>query len=91
VGFRRLSKNAQQALIAAAVLDNPVSAAGLAEGTRLKGRALEETLDELEWRRWLTSDARGYTFVARIVRDVVERDMVTEGQKRRIRDAKSHS
>ena len=44
-------------------------------------------LDELEWQRWLTAEPRGYTFVARIVRDVVDRDMVTPGQRQRIKDA----
>jgi hypothetical protein len=44
-------------------------------------------LDELEWQRWLAADARGYTFVARIARSVVDRDMVTGGQRERIRAA----
>jgi DNA-binding GntR family transcriptional regulator len=55
------------------------------------GRAVElpladvrRALDELEWQRWITSDARGYAFVARIVRDIVGRDMLTAGQRRRI-------
>jgi hypothetical protein len=30
------------------------------------------------------AEPRGYSFVARIVRRVVERDMVTEGQRRRV-------
>jgi hypothetical protein len=47
----------------------------------------EETalaLDELEWHRWLVSEPRGYSFVARLVRRVVERDLVTEGQRHRV-------
>jgi hypothetical protein len=44
-------------------------------------------LDELEWNRWLVAEPRGYSFVARIVRQVVERDIVTTGQRRRVLDA----
>jgi len=47
------------------------------------GRAL----DELEWHRWLLAEPRGYSFVARIVRQVLERDMLTPGQRRRILEA----
>src|SRR2546425_328312 len=47
-------------------------------------RGLDAALDELEWQRWLAAEPRGYALVARIVRDVVERDMVTEGQRQRI-------
>jgi hypothetical protein len=49
--------------------------------------ALAQALDELEWRRWLAAERRGYAFVAPIVRDVVDRDMVVEGERQRIRDA----
>ena len=86
VGFRRLGGSAQNALAAAASLDNPTTAERLGRGAGLDGEALDAALDELEWQRWLTADARGYSFVARIVRDVVGRDMVTEGQKQRIFD-----
>jgi len=41
-------------------------------------------LDELEWQGWLAAEPRGYVFVARIVRDVIDRDMVTPGQRQRI-------
>jgi hypothetical protein len=41
-------------------------------------------LDELEWHRWLVAEPRGYSFVARLVRRVVERDMLTPGQRRRV-------
>jgi hypothetical protein len=41
-------------------------------------------LDELEWHRWLVAEPRGYSFVARIVRRVVERDMLTPGQRQRV-------
>ena len=38
-------------------------------------------------REWLVAEPRGYSFVARIVHQVVERDMVTVGQRRRVLDA----
>ena len=84
VGFRCLSRAAQQALVATAVLGEPVSAKKIGVATSLAGDALHAALDELEWRRWLVAEARGYAFVARIVRDVVARDMVTEGERQRI-------
>lgn len=87
VGFGRLTGQAQQVLAAAAVLDEPVGAASLGRATGLEGRRLDAALDELEWQRWLCADARGYAFIARIVREVVARDMLTDGQRRRIRDA----
>ncbi|MBI1967990.1 MAG: hypothetical protein HYS40_08375, partial [Gemmatimonadetes bacterium] len=55
----------------------------------LSAVAVAAALDELEWQRWLTADPRGYAFVARIVRDVVARDMVTGGQRQRMLDAAS--
>lgn len=33
---------------------------------------------------WLAADARGHSFLARIIHDVTARDMLTAGQKRRI-------
>jgi len=89
VGFSCLSPSAAGALKAAAVLGESerIPAARIGQGARLEGAALDAALDELEWRSWLTADARGYSFVARIVRDVVERDMVTEGERHRILSA----
>ena len=87
VGFRCLTKPAQQALIAAAVLGERVAAARIGRAAELKKDVLHAALDELEWRRWLVAEPRGYSFVARIVRDVVARDMVTEGQRQRILSA----
>jgi DNA-binding SARP family transcriptional activator len=84
VGFRCLTRAAQQALIAAAVLGDRVAAQQIGPAAGLEGEALHAALDELEWRRWLVAEPRGYVFVARIVRDVVARDMVTEGQRQRI-------
>jgi hypothetical protein len=71
-------------LIAAAILGERVTAKRIACATDLEGDALHAALDELEWCSWLVAESRGYTFVARIVRDVVARDMVTEGERQRI-------
>jgi DNA-binding SARP family transcriptional activator len=90
VGFGRLSQNARKVLAVASVLADRLTVQSLASGSGLSGAALEAALDELEWQRWLAADARGYTFVARIVRDVVARDMVTPGQRRRILEASGH-
>ena len=87
VGFRRLSHEAQAVLIAAAVLGERVDMATLGRTSDLDAERLAMALDELEWQRWLTAEARGYSFVARIVRDVVARDMLTAGQRQRILEA----
>ncbi|HKV76392.1 MAG TPA: AAA family ATPase [Gemmatimonadales bacterium] len=84
VGFRRLSSPAQEALAVASVLGDQVSRRLLARGSGLAPADLNAALDELEWQRWLAADARGYSFRARIVRQVVERDMVSRGQRLRI-------
>ena len=84
VGFRCLTRAAQQALVATALLGERVSTKRIDCATDLKGDALHAALDELEWRRWLIAESRGYVFVARIVRDVVARDMVTAGERQRI-------
>jgi len=83
IGFRRLGKDAQTALAAAAVLGDRAEPARLASATGLAPDVLAAALDEAEWQRWLTADGRGYAFVARVARDVVARDMVTAGQRRR--------
>jgi predicted ATPase len=87
VGYRRLSTDAQRVLAAAAVADGRVPADVLGRLTHLAGEPLAAALDELEWQRWLVADPRGYDFVARIVRDVVEREMLTSGQRQRLREA----
>ena len=84
VGFRCLTRPAQHALVATAILGERVAATRIGCATELEGEALHAALDELEWRRWLVAELRGYVFVARIVRDVVARDMVTEGERQRI-------
>ena len=56
---------------------------------RHRPRALLTTAvpDEAEWQRRLASEARGYCFVARVVRDVVGRDMLGALRRRRIQRA----
>jgi DNA-binding SARP family transcriptional activator len=73
VGYRRLSRRAQAILAAASVLHERCSAELLSTATD----------------RWLVAEQRGYAFVARIVRDVVARDMLTQGQRQRILEATS--
>ena len=71
----------------AAVLGGRVALPQLARASGLDAEPLATALDELEWQRWLTAESRGYSFVARIVREVVARDMVMPGQRQRIVDA----
>ena len=85
--FGKLSRDAQQVLVAAAVLGLRVPASVLGRASGLAAEALAAALDELEWQRLLSSEPRGYAFVARIVRDVIDRDMVAAGQRERIRAA----
>lgn len=91
VGFRRLSSHAQSTLAAASVLGERIAPELLARATHLAPDEMAAALDELEWQRWLAADARGYSFVARIVRDVIARDMLTPGQRQRILDASGHA
>ncbi|PYP47006.1 MAG: hypothetical protein DMD50_05780 [Gemmatimonadetes bacterium] len=90
VNFRRLSTDAQRVLVATAVLGGRggrVAGARLGRAAGVAGEALAQALDELEWQSWLAAEPRGYVFVARIVRDVIERDMVTPGQRQRMVEA----
>jgi predicted ATPase len=84
VTYRRLSPRAQSVLAAAAVIGNRADVALLARAAELTPRQVQSALDELEWHQWLVADARGYSFSARLVREVISRDMVTAGQRRRI-------
>ena len=87
VEFRRLTPSAQRVLLAAAVLEARVTVHRLIRATALASEVVAEALDKLEWGRWLTADGRGYAFVARIVRQVVDQDLITPGQRQRFRDA----
>jgi DNA-binding SARP family transcriptional activator len=87
IGFRRLSPSAQRVLAAASVLGDLVPASLLEEALALGPDEIALALDELEWHRWVVAEPRGYSFVARLVRRVVERDMLTSGQRRRVLEA----
>ena len=87
VGFRRLSKPAQEVLLAAAVLGDRVPASHLGAAPDVDDASLGSALEELEWERWLIAEPRGYSLLARIVRDVILRDMVTPGKRARIEQA----
>ena len=77
---------AQALLAAASVLDDRCDAGHLGRATEIEGEELHGALDELEWNRWLVAEQRGYVFVARIVRDVIARDMLTPGQRARLQE-----
>lgn len=87
VGFRGLSRDAQVVLAAMSVLPDRVTEDLVRQATALAAEDARNALDELEWQRWALAESRGYTFVARIVRNVIARDMLTPGQKRRVLEA----
>ncbi len=87
IGVRRLSPPAQRVLAATAVLGDLVPPPLLERALSLEAEDTARALDELEWHRWLVAEPRGYSFVARIVRQVVERDIVSPGQRRRVLEA----
>ncbi|MEO8090002.1 MAG: AAA family ATPase [Gemmatimonadales bacterium] len=87
IGVRRLSPPAQRVLAATAVLGDLVPPTLLERALSLETEDVGRALDELEWHRWLVAEPRGYSFVARMVRQVVERDIVTPGQRRRVLEA----
>lgn len=89
VGFRRLTPGAQRVLSTASVLGDRVPLEQLARVMDLPPGQVATALDELEWHRWLVYDHRGYSFVARVVRKVVARDMLTPGQRQRVLEAAS--
>jgi DNA-binding SARP family transcriptional activator len=84
VGFRKLGAGARDVLVALAVVGERVTADSLMRATGTSESEVDDALDELEWHRWITSERRGYAFSARIVRDVVLREMVTATRRNRI-------
>ncbi len=87
VGFRRLTPDAQLVLGAAPVLGDRISAEMIARATGLSTDRAESALDELEWQRWLASDRVAYSFIAGIVRRVIDQDMIPAGRRRRFLSA----
>lgn len=87
IGVRRLSPPAQRVLAATAALGDVTPPPLLERALGMTSEEVARALDELEWHRWLVAEPRGYSFVARIVRQIVERDMLTTGQRRRLLEA----
>jgi len=87
IGVRRLSPPAQRVLAATAALGDVTPPPLLERALGMSSEDVARALDELEWHRWLVAEPRGYSFVARIVRQIVERDMLTTGQRRRLLEA----
>ena len=87
VGYRRLTAEAQLVLAAASVLGDRVPATKLHRATQLADGPFGAAVDETELQRWLVVEGRGYSFVARIVRDIVARDMVRPGRRQRFLEA----
>ncbi|HKV70663.1 MAG TPA: AAA family ATPase [Gemmatimonadales bacterium] len=84
VGFGRLTADAKTALRVLAVLGDPCTAERLAQGSDLPQTRLDQTLDDLEWQRWVVADARGYAYLARAIRDAVREKLVPKGEAQRI-------
>ncbi len=91
IGVRRLSDAAQRVLVATAALGDVTAPPVLERALAMDAEEVARALDELEWHRWLAAEPRGYSFVARIVRQVIERDMLTPGQRRRVLEAAGRS
>lgn len=85
VNYSRLTADAQLALVAVAVIGARVPRMQVERATGLSGLGLDKALDELEWQRWLVAEKRGYTFLARIIRDLVL-PMKTKGALARLRE-----
>ncbi len=83
---RQVAEPAQTILAAAAALGERFTSDDLERATGHTGGEVERALDRLEWDRWLTVDARGYTFAAPIERAILLQEMVTPGQVRRYRE-----
>jgi DNA-binding SARP family transcriptional activator len=83
MGYRKLTRESQLLLAAIASLGDRVTVDELAAAAELDRLEVTAHLDALEWQRWVSSDAMGYSFVARIARRIVAEDMVTSGQRER--------
>jgi len=84
ITFRRLTPAGQTVLAAASVLRDRIESGLLSRKTSLPPPKVTAALDELEREGWLVFEGRGYTFRARVVRQVVARDMLTKGQRNRL-------
>jgi hypothetical protein len=86
VGFGQLERKVRTILAAASILEDRFAPERLALAADLPQDDVIRALDLLEWQRWLVSEPRGYGFAARIVREIIAREMLTPGQRRRIFD-----
>ncbi|HEX6089601.1 MAG TPA: AAA family ATPase [Gemmatimonadales bacterium] len=84
IGYRRLGEDARAVLCTLAVLGGRASAQLIADAGSLDDERTLRALDELEWGRWLAAEPRGYGFTAAVAREVIARDMITNGQRQRI-------
>jgi tetratricopeptide (TPR) repeat protein len=84
--FRALTVPAQRTLASLAVLGGRTAPGALARAAEVGPEGVVQALDELEREGWIDSDAHGYSFVTRLAREVILADMVTGGEKRRIRE-----
>jgi hypothetical protein len=85
ISFRRLSPDRPGRAGCGIGPDGRNTEATLCTASGLEPTGTAQALDELEWQRWLETDARGYAFVARLAGLVIARDMVTPGQRQRFR------
>lgn len=86
VNYGCLSAGERELLAAASVLGERVNARLIERATGQGEAEVADGLDRLEAQCWLESDASGYAFAARVVRDVIARDFVTPGARRRMKD-----
>jgi predicted ATPase len=84
VGFGQLERKTRQILAAASLFEERFTPETLALVADLPNDDVIRALDLLEWQRWLVSEPRGYDFAARIVREIIARDMLTPGQRHRM-------
>ena len=84
IRFRRLSADAQTVLAAASVVADRVDPSLLASKTKLPVETVTPAFDELEREGWVVAEGRGYSFRARVIRQVVARDMLLPGQRQRL-------
>ena len=84
IGFSFCSPDARLVLEALAIMPGRQPASVLATMADVPETSAIAALDELEFARWVNSDARGYAYLANVIRLVIERDMVTRGKRRRM-------
>lgn len=84
VRFHRLDADSRTLLGILGVVEGRLEESDAADLTEWPLDRVHATFDALERSRWITGDARGFAIAGRIVREVIGRDMVTPGQRRRI-------